>query len=275
MPVIEKILFPVDFSPSCISMAPYVKRAAEMFDARVSMVHVCDLASHNGFELLVRIPQEIADEHRSIAEERLQGFLESEFPASTCERILRAPLSAGEAAAEISEVARSGGGSGGFDLIMMPTHAGRFRRMLLGSTTAKVLDDAGCMVMTTEHCERKVPRPLQHRVWVCAIGLSEDSERVLRLASRAAAEVGAQLSVIHAVGHSGGEQVASDASRRLHELLETVGCAARVQIATGPVKEALLDAALEAAADALIVGRRLRTGGFGRLRDLTYSLIRD
>ena len=214
----------------------------------------------------MRGPQEIADEHQSIAEERLQGFLESEFPASACERI----LCSGEAAAEISHVARSGG----FDLIVMPTHAGRFRRMLLGSTTAKVMDDSGCMVMTTD-CERKFPRPLQHRVWVCAIGLSEDSERVLRLASRAAAEVGAQLSVIHAGVHSSSEEAASDAWRRLHELLETVGCAARVRIVSGPVKEALLDAAVEAAADALIVGRRLRTGGFGRLRDLTYSLIRD
>jgi hypothetical protein len=35
-------------------MAPYAKRAADLFDARVTMVHVCDLASHNGFELCVR-----------------------------------------------------------------------------------------------------------------------------------------------------------------------------------------------------------------------------
>ena len=261
MPVVENILFPVDFSPSCVSMAPYVKRAAEMFGARVSMVHVCDLASRNGFELLVRVPQEIADEHRSIAEERLQGFLKAEFPASKCQRI----VCSGEAAAEISEVARSGG----FDLIVMPTHAGRFRRMLLGLTTAKVLDDAGCMVMTTEHCETQVPRPLQHREWVCAIGLSEDSERVLRRASRAAAEVGARLTVIHATRDEG------DSRRRVDELLKTVGSDAAIEITAGPVKEALLDTASRCAADALIVGRRLRSGGFGRLRDLTYSLIRD
>jgi hypothetical protein len=29
------------------------------------------------------------------------------------------------------------------------------------------------------------PRPLGHRVWVCAIGLSADSERVLRVAHSA------------------------------------------------------------------------------------------
>ncbi len=261
--MIEKILFPVDFSPSCAAMAAYVRRAAEIFGAEVSVVHVCDLASHNGFELLVRLPQEVADEHWSIAEERLQSFLASEFPPSACPRI----LCAGDAAAQISEVARTGG----FDLIVMPTHAGRFRSMLLGSTTAKVLNDAGCMVMTTEHTETKSPRPLEHRVWVCAIGLSQDSERVLRLAGRAAAAVGAQLSVIHAAQ----EEAALDARRRLEELLGKAGCGAAIEIAIGPVKEALLDAARRCAADALIVGRRPHEGGLGRLRELTYSLTRD
>ena len=263
MPMIEKILFPVDFSPSSAAMAPYVSRAAEMFGACVSLVHVCDLASHNGFELLVRVPQEIAEEHQGIAEERLGSFLKAEFPPASCSRILRS----GEAAEQIAEVARTGG----FDLIVMPTHAGRFRRTLLGSTTAKVLNDAECPVLTTEHAEGKTPRPLEHRVWACAIGLSQDSERVLRLASSAAAAAGAQLSVIHAAR----DGAAQDARRRLDELLGKAGCAAVVQIAMGPVREVLLDAACRSGADALIVGRKPRAGSFGRLRDLTYSLVRD
>jgi len=261
--MIQKILFPVDFSPSCEAMAPYVKRAAAMFGSRVTLVHVCDLASHNGFELLVRAPLEIAEEHLRIAEEKFNSFLASDFPAATCQRILRA----GEAAAEIAEVARADG----FDLIIMPTHAGRFRRMLLGATTAKVLNDAECPVMTTEHAEELVPRPLEHRVWACAIGLSQDSERVLRVATRAAAAVGAKLSVIHATS----EDAEKDARRRLEELLRTVGCEAEVHIAIGPVKQALLQAACRSAVDALIIGRVPRTGALGRMRDLTYSMVRD
>jgi K+-sensing histidine kinase KdpD len=108
-------------------------------------------------------------------------------------------------------------------------------------------------------------------VWVCAIGLSQDSERVLRLAGRAATEAGARLTVIHAAR----EEAALDARRRLDELLGETGSGAAVAIAIGPVKEALLDTAHRCAADALILGRRLPTGSFGRLRDLTYSLIRD
>lgn len=259
----EKILFPVDFSPSCSAMARYVKRVAAMFGSRVTLVHVCDLASHNGFELYVRSPLEIAEEHKAIAQERLKSFLESDFPLDMCSTI----LCSGEAAAEIAEVARTRR----FDLIVMPTHAGRFRRMLLGSTTAKVLNDADCPVMTTQHAESAVPQPLQHRVWACAIALSQDSKRVLRLAGSAAESVGAKLSVIH-VTEVGGER---DARRRLDELLASVGCEAKVGIATGQVKSAILDAARHFDADALIVGRAPQSGTLGRLRDLTYSLVRD
>jgi len=122
--------------------------------------------------------------------------------------------------------------------------------------------------MTTEHAEGKIPRTLEHKVWACAIGLSQDSERVLRLASRAAAEAGAQLSVIHAAGNPDVPEV----RRRLEELLRKAGCEAAVQIAAGPVKEALLEAASRSGADALIVERRPDQGSVGRLRDLTYAL---
>ena len=277
--MIERILFPVDFSPSCLAMATYVKRAADLLGSQVTLVHVCDLASHNGFELYVRSVPEIVEEHRSIAQRQLDSFLQPEFPLAKCPRILRS----GEAAAQIAEVARNGG----FDLIIMPTHSGRFRRMLLGSTTAKVLNDSDCPVLTTEHAETMIPRPLEHRVWVCALELSRDSERVLRVASHAAAEARAKLSVVHVIhnGASGavqlddGEQFdcaeKKDARRRVDELLQIVGCDAPVCIAGGPVKEALLDAARRSAADVLIIGRTPLTGVLGRIRDLTYSIVRD
>jgi hypothetical protein len=38
--MIEKILFPVDFSPACAAMANYVKRAADLFGSRVTLVRV-------------------------------------------------------------------------------------------------------------------------------------------------------------------------------------------------------------------------------------------
>ena len=125
--------------------------------------------------------------------------------------------------------------------------------------------------MTTEHAESAVPRPLEHLVWVCAIGLSNDSERVLRLAKSHVAVAGARLAIVHAA-EEGSED---EARRRLEDLLQAVGCETEIQIATGRVKDAILGATSRSAADALIVGRPPSGGSSGRLRDLTYSLVRD
>jgi nucleotide-binding universal stress UspA family protein len=268
--MIEKILFPVDFSPACVAIAPFVKRAATMFQSRVSMLYVCDLTSHNGFELYLRPPQEIAEEHWNIARRTLDSFLESDFPVSSCPRILRS----GDTTEHIAAVA----GKDGFGLIVMPTHAGRFRRMLLGSTTAKVLDDAACPVLTTEHAEVIAPRPLEHREWLCALAIDADSERVLGLANHAASVAGANLSLIHVLRNNGSAKLdcaeEENARQRIAELQKSLGCNAMLHIVRGPVKDALFQAARQSAADVLIVGRP-QSGSLGRLRDLTYGVIRD
>jgi nucleotide-binding universal stress UspA family protein len=150
MTTIQNILFPVDFSTSCVAMGALVKRAAALVGARVTLVHVFDLYSHDAFQLYVRPLSEVAEEQKNLARDKLDSFLKSEFPIAECARI----LSSGDAAKHIVELAKTGG----FDLIVMPTHAGLFRRTLLGSTTAKVLNDADCPVLTTQHAETISPR---------------------------------------------------------------------------------------------------------------------
>lgn len=280
MPLIEKILFPVNFSRSCIAMAPYVKRASAMYGARVSLIHVVDPASFNSFALVREPFSEMAENYLESGRVKLDQFLAAEFPAAESSRI----VALGEAAEEIARTAKDGG----FDLIIMPTHAGRFRQMLLGSTTAKVLNDADCPVLTSNHAETIAPRPLEHREWLCAIGLNRDSERVLRFASRGAAEVGARLSLIHAVRTAEPdlaiqldlkEQIRSAerelARQHIGELQQNIGSDFSVRIAVGSVKEALLETARETDADVLIVGRGFQSGAHGRMRDLTYTVVRD
>jgi nucleotide-binding universal stress UspA family protein len=273
--MIKNILFPVDFSPSCVAVAPYVKRATSIFGANVTLVHVCDLASHNGFELYARAADDIAEEHWNLARSRLEVFLESAFPAKESPRILLA----GDAARAIMETATKSK----CDLIMMPTHAGRFRRMLLGSTTAKVLSDADCPVLTMQHTATIAPRSLEHRTWICAVELSSDSERLLLYARQAASAAGAHLSVVHAIqtGEAGSnvEKASKEKVRalgqRIVDLLRTVDSDASVSIAYGPVNQVLLDAVRKSSADVLVLGRSTHSGALGRMRDLTYSLIRD
>ena len=280
MSSIASILYPVDFSPSCIAMAPYVKRAAALLEARVSLVHVVDPTGYNGLQLYVRPISEVSEEHLAIGRDRLDSFLTAEFPTAEFARI----LTSGDAATEIARVAREDR----FNLIIMPTHSGIFRQMLLGSTTAKVINDADCPVLTSRHAQTIAPRPLEHREWLCAVGLSSNSERVLRFASQVAAQARGKLSIIHAVQagdtnlpiqldlreeiHSAERQ---EANRRIADLQQMIGVDAPVRIAVGQVKEALLEAAREADADALIIGRSHQPGAHGRMRDLTYAMVRD
>src|SRR5580700_7234098 len=280
MTTIQNILFPVDFSPSCVAVAAYVKRSAAIFEARVTLAHVFDLYRHDGFQLYVRPFSEVAEEQQNVARDKLDSFLKTEFPVGECPRILLS----GAAATQITQLARAKG----FDLIIMPTHAGLFRRTLLGSTTAKVLNDADCPVLTTQHAETISPRQLEHREWVCAIGPDTDSERVLRYASQAAEAVHANLTLVYVVPTSGpdlpvqldlDERLQSSqreaASRRVEELQSAAGSNALVSIAIGPIKDMLAEAARRLRADVLVIGRSPQSGVLGRLRDLTYAVARD
>jgi nucleotide-binding universal stress UspA family protein len=280
MTTIQNILFPVDFSPSCVAMAAYVKRAAAIFGARVTLVHVFDLYSHDAVQLYVRPVSEVAEEQENLARDKLDSFLRAEFPLAECPRILLS----GHAAAQITQLARKNG----FDLIIMPTHAGLFRRTLLGSTTAKVLNDADCPVLTTQHAETISPRQLEHREWVCAIGLDSDSQRVLRYANQVAESVHANLTLVHVIATSPPElRVGLDleerlhsakreaASRRIDELQSAAGSHALVSIAMGPIRGMLTEAARRLRADVLVIGRSPQSGALGRLRDLSYAVARD
>lgn len=275
---IQNILFPVDFSRSCVAMAPYVKRAANIFGAKVTLVHVFDLYSHDAMQLYVRPLSEVGEEQQKLARDHLDSFLKTEFPAGGHVRILLS----GDAATQITQTARTNR----FDLIIIPTHAGFFRRTLLGSTTAKVLNDADCPVLTTQHAETISPRQLDHREWVCTIGLNADSERVLRYASQAAEAVHANLTLVHVIPAAGRpleldleEHLESaereTAKKRIEELQRAAGSHARVSIAIGPIKDALTEAARRLRADVIVMGRSPQSGAGGRLRDLSYAMVRD
>ena len=82
MKPITNILFPVNFSSSCIAMTPYVKKAAALFGAPV----IADRCVRPGQPqrlraYYVRKAAEIAEEHLEIARNTLHhSFLQAEFP---------------------------------------------------------------------------------------------------------------------------------------------------------------------------------------------------
>lgn len=143
-------------------------------------------------------------------------------------------------------------------------------------------------MFTTQHSETMAPRQIQHREWVCLVSLQEDSQRVVQYASQAAETFHTHLTLVHAIASSEPglpvqldleERVESAARRaareRIEQLQAAVGSHAPVRIAIGPIKDALVEAARKLEADVVLIGRSPEPGPRGRLRDLTYAIVRD
>src|SRR5690606_21162607 len=90
---------------------------------------------------------------------------------------------------------------GGVDFAVMATHGhGAVRRFLVGSTTAELIHDLSCPVLTGVHLTDRAPcRPGPYQTVVCALGLQDlaHSEEVLRWANDFAGEWNAKLHVVH------------------------------------------------------------------------------
>src|SRR5208283_3176721 len=143
------------------------------------------------------------------------------------------------------------------------THGyGPFRRLLIGSVTAKVLHDASCPVWTAAHTKdmASVIPGLPRRV-ACAVDLGPHSSNILSWASRLSWEFGASLGVIYVAasldprlqdyglspewrGH-----VINEARAELARLLETGGAQGDIHVEIGPIVSGVAGAAKELRAD--------------------------
>lgn len=91
------------------------------------------------------------------------------------------------------------------DLIIMPTHGyGPFRRFLIGSVTAKVLDDADLPVWTGVHFSETEKSFLHLKSVLCALDLGSTSDKVVAFASRLSAQFSAKLTQLHVTAERGG-----------------------------------------------------------------------
>ncbi len=192
----KKILLPVDFSPISASAAKYAAALAFRFQAELTVLHVAPgdppYNEANGVCLPPAYALEVAWNETRLkeAKDTMVEFVSSHLPGIP---VIPCVLS-GDAAKIIVEHAHTKG----TDLIVMGTHGfGGFRRMLLGSMTAKVLHDARCPVFTSTHAESTPVTLPPLRTIVCAVDYGSHSEAVLRWADEFARSVGAQLLMSH------------------------------------------------------------------------------
>src|ERR1043166_3454218 len=144
---VSSILLPVDFSERSAPAARYAKSLAAHFDSHLVLLHALiplrfefgavDISAYMSTDLYQNREQQAAEE--------LEAFLPDDPAGPSIERLVLE----GDPAQRIVETAHDRSA-----IILMPTHGyGRFRRFILGSTTAKVLHDADCPVWTGVHLE--------------------------------------------------------------------------------------------------------------------------
>jgi len=276
----KRILFPVDFSARSAAVVPSVQAMAKRFHSEVTVLHVVDLPLAVGIA-----PPEAAAWATLIGagQIRLQGrtaldqFVARQFPGL----VVAAVSEEGDPATVIVDYARERQ----IDLIMMPTSgSGPFRRLLIGSVTAKVLHDIGGAVWSGVHAEEIAAHPPDR--WkriLCAVEGDPRDLPALRWAADFASEQKLELRLVHVVRASD----AGDENAGMHEFLFNIARdrIARLQADAGTNFEVCLQAgnlgrivhqaALGFGADLVIIGRGVMQRPFGGLRSGAYEIIRE
>jgi len=277
---VQKILFPVDFSERCSAAARHAAAMARHFNARLTVLHVLQIPPVWYGELAAAELQLLMDvtELKKERQHRLDGYLRNELrDVAGVQKIVEN----GDPAVVIEEYARKEN----VDLIMMPTHGhGPFRRLLLGSVTAKVLHDAECPVWTDVHEEATFVRPGCRSV-LYAVDLRQEAIPSMQWAAQFAGSHGAELTLMHAIPALAGPTPPGEVRFRsylterardyIEDLQRKAGVAARICIEGGKIAETVREAALHHAADLVVIGRGCMHETLGRLRSNAYAIVRQ
>ena len=282
MPSLATILMPVDFSGRCRGGARYLEALAARFRSEITLLHVLPPPHYefSALEVGATVLSDLYAARAAQARKDLASLLAAELAGLNVKRVLLE----GDPARKIIEFAHAEG----IDLVLMPTHGyGPFRRLLLGSVTAKILHDADCPVMTGIHLEEAPPmESITFRRILVAIDLGPQSARALEWGAWMASAMGAALTVIHVTpsleGHSGEyfdpewrENLARQAADEIGKVSGQLGAAPEVLIQNGDAPGVICSAAEKLSADLLVIGRGSAAGVFGRLRTNAYSIIRQ
>jgi nucleotide-binding universal stress UspA family protein len=271
---VKHIVFPLDYSEACRRAAPCVEIAARNFGARLSLLHVLGPFPACAGDMFQFLSDSEMQMLLSRERDALYSFARQVFSNDIIEssgKFQAVTHLEGEPAAKIVQYATEHDA----DLIMMPTHGlGTFRRLLIGSVTAKVLHDAPMPVWTSIHRPQVTEsgaNVFSERI-LCAIDFGPRSMQVLRTARWLAERLRAKWCVLHAVERDGNEEQArADAMR----LLDEAGISAPVCVGYGRAASAIRQHARETGSDLVVIGRGCLTENWGRLRTNVYAIIRE
>src|SRR6478752_4285129 len=139
------VLFPFDYSDQCRHAAQSVQRLVQKTGAQLTILNIVgDSSANYPASAAFLVPERERDEIVAASTRFLREYTSKAFEGCPANLVCQM----GDPAREIIRFAAENQ----VDLIMMPTAGcGRFRRLLLGSVTAKVLDEVNCAVWTDAH----------------------------------------------------------------------------------------------------------------------------
>jgi len=276
---LQHILFPIDFSERCCNVVPFVDSMARRHDAKITLLSVLPpfyyaAMGDAGTGVVVDVAELLRD-----LKTRLDSSLTREFAGLRVDRVAEL----GDPARVITEFAHNQG----VDLIMMPTHGyGPFRRLLLGSVTAKVLHDAECPVWTAAHlAEAQGSAQTACQNIICAVEGTPNSITLMKWAGEFSKEIGATLRLVCVVpGMEGvpsgqmdlerGAELRREAHHTLDRLEASIGIDAPICVGGGDVAETVCAEARRHDANLIVIGRGVLHETLGRLRTHAHAIIR-
>jgi nucleotide-binding universal stress UspA family protein len=159
VPTFNKVLAATDFSDDSNLALSYGEEIARRFGGEVIIIHVDQplppvIASDLGPAIDVGAMTQFAEEQRRLAQKELDKIVNRLRDSGLKARSL---LRVGAPFLEIIHTARAEG----VDLIVMGTH-GRtgLAHVLMGSVAERVVQKAGCPVLTVRHPDRQFRHPL-------------------------------------------------------------------------------------------------------------------
>ncbi len=270
---LKRILVPVDFSPHSEAAVRLAASLACRFHSEISLLHVVEPGQSDWAEPAVTYTTNLEEER---ARERLDEYLKG----NTCKIAVNRFVLVGNCALQICRFAEADEA----DLIVVSTRGyGVFRRLLLGSTTGKLLHDAKCPILTGKHLETSPGFDTTHPARIlCAVDFRDNSERVVSWARDFGRETGVEITIAHIVMTPDGRQRAADTDLtaaicesdedRLRQVAKQTGVSAHIIVRAAPdIQKAVCDLAANTDADLVVVGRGERVGA--RLKPTTYSII--
>ena len=194
---VKSILCPIDFSEFSVAAYQYALSLAEYYHSRLVVLHIVELwkypfADYAAYEVDFAKASQAIDEG---GERRLQEFVK-EHSGNVQPELAVSQGNAAECILSFAQTEK-------MEVIVMGTHGRRgFDRLVLGSTTDKVIRKAVCPVLVVSNSSHSLMttapdgRHRVSRILYCT-DFSLNSEMALGYAVSVAAEYGAELILFH------------------------------------------------------------------------------